>query len=114
MRKSRSVPMAAAVAALAWQLAQPSGAAAQDFGNARLGEAYAATVCATCHAVRAGETVSPRQRVATFDTIANTPGMTGTALSAWLQTSHREMPNLIIALADRDNLIAYILSLKAR
>jgi mono/diheme cytochrome c family protein len=114
MRKSGSIAMAAAILALPWPLAQATNAAAQDFGDARQGQAYAAKICAECHAVRAGEAVSPRPRLATFTTIANTPGVTGTALSAWLQTSHKEMPNLIIPPQDRDNLIAYILSLKVR
>ena len=55
--------------------------------------------------------MSPRVGVATFKTIANTPGMTGTALAVWLRTPHKSMPNLIIEAEDRNNVIAYILSL---
>jgi hypothetical protein len=38
--------------------------------------------------------------------------MTGLALAVFLRTPHRNMPNLIISDRDRDNVIAYILSLR--
>jgi mono/diheme cytochrome c family protein len=84
----------------------------QELGDARAGQMYAQFACADCHAVNPKQTVSPNPRLATFETIANTPGMTAIALTAWLQTSHKDMPNIMIPLRDRDNLIAYILSLK--
>jgi hypothetical protein len=48
----------------------------------------------------------------TFRAIANTPGMTALALTVFLRTPHRSMPNLVIADSDRDNVVAYILSLR--
>jgi hypothetical protein len=48
----------------------------------------------------------------TFRAIANTPGMTALALNVFLRTPHRSMPNLVISDGDRDNVIAYILSLR--
>ena len=44
--------------------------------------------------------------------IANTSGMTATALTVWLQTSHPTMPNIILEPNDVSNVVAYILSLK--
>ena len=38
--------------------------------------------------------------------------MTGTALSVWLRTPHKSMPDLIIEPEDRNNVIAYIVSLR--
>ena len=38
--------------------------------------------------------------------------MTGTALSVWLRTPHKSMPDLIIEQEDRNNVIAYIVSLR--
>jgi mono/diheme cytochrome c family protein len=84
----------------------------QELGDARAGQMFAQLVCADCHAVNPKQTVSPNPRLATFETIANTPGVTAIALTAWLQTSHKEMPNIIVPVRDRENLIAYILSLK--
>jgi hypothetical protein len=49
---------------------------------------------------------------ATFETIANTPGMTALALSVWLTTPHREMPHLILSAQEREDIIAYITSLR--
>lgn len=47
-----------------------------------------------------------------FKDVANNPGMTGTALAVWLQTSHPTMPNFILEKQDMLNVVAYILSLK--
>ena len=44
--------------------------------------------------------------------MATTPGMTHRALAVWLQSSHENMPNLMVPQDDRDDVIAYILSLK--
>jgi hypothetical protein len=44
--------------------------------------------------------------------VANTTGMTATALAVWLTTSHPTMPNMVLDPQDRDNVIAYIISLK--
>ena len=46
-----------------------------------------------------------------FRDIANTPGMTGTALRVFLRTSHPKMPNLILTPEETEDAIAYILSL---
>lgn len=94
-------------------IAFAGGAAmAQEVGDAERGSAYAQRHCATCHGVLATDIESPQPRVATFRRIANTPGMTGTALAVWLRTPHRDMPNLIITAEDRADLIAYIVSLR--
>ncbi len=98
--------------ATAFMLALTGAGAAQEAGDARKGLEYALKVCAECHGVRAGDPVSPRIGLATFKTIANSPGMTGTALAVWLRTPHKSMPNLVIEAEDRSNVIAYILSLK--
>jgi hypothetical protein len=45
-----------------------------------------------------------------FQAIANTPGMTGTALRAFLQTPHPKMPNLILTPEQSDDVIAFLLS----
>lgn len=85
---------------------------AQEGGDPERGQAYAVRVCAECHAVRATDRVSPRSDVAPFATIANTPGMTVLALSVWLRSPHRSMPNFMIEAQDRNDVVAYIASLK--
>src|SRR3954447_9762969 len=89
----------------------PLCANAQEVGDPRAGLASAHEVCASCHAVQAGETRSPNAQAPSFEAIARTPGMTGTALTVALRTSHETMPNLILEREELDNVIAYILSL---
>jgi mono/diheme cytochrome c family protein len=88
-----------------------SPAQAQDFGNALRGAQTATETCAVCHGVRAGEP-SKNPQAPSFSTIANTEGMSGTALNVALQTPHREMPNLMLPPRERADVIAYILTLK--
>ena len=85
--------------------------AAQEVGDPRAGATYAKQYCAKCHAI-ADEDASPESRAPRFKDVANTSGMTATALTVWLQTSHPTMPNIILAPNDMSNVVAYILSLK--
>ena len=91
----------------------PLSAEADALGKVGEGLAYARAHCAECHAVeQASDDISPDFAAPRFVDVANTPGMTERALAVWLQTSHPTMPDLIIPESDRDNLIAYIMSLK--
>ena len=94
-------------------LALPSAALAQDMGDAARGETLAVAVCAQCHAVRAGERRSPDVMAPNFTAIATTLGMTDRALRVWLESSHPTMPNIILSHRERDDVVAYILSLRA-
>jgi mono/diheme cytochrome c family protein len=87
-----------------------SSAEAQT-GDPGAGAAYAQQVCAKCHAIDQTGT-SPEPTAPPFKDVANTPGMTGTALRVWLSTSHPTMPNIIVEPTDMDNVIAFIVSLK--
>jgi mono/diheme cytochrome c family protein len=87
---------------------------AADSGNARKGLAYAQTNCASCHNVLRNAASSPNRKATPFQAIANTPGMSVTALTVWSRTTHPTMPNLVIDATDMDDLIAYILSLRER
>ena len=87
---------------------------ALDIGDARKGLSYARKVCAQCHNVSRSDAASPNSQAPTFRQVANTPGMSVTALTVWSRSSHPTMPNLIIEPNDMDDLIAYILSLKDR
>jgi mono/diheme cytochrome c family protein/predicted TPR repeat methyltransferase len=86
----------------------------QDVGDARKGLAYAQRVCAECHNVLRSEAASPNKQAPPFKAIADTPGMSVTALTVWSRTSHPTMPNFVIEPADMDDLIAYILSLREK
>ncbi len=87
-------------------------ARAQEAGDPAKGFAYAAKVCAQCHAVRKRDEMSPNPQAQSFEDIANTPGVTGMSLAAGLHTVHENLPTFVLAADERDNIVAYILSLK--
>ena len=93
-------------------LVSASLANGQQLGDAGRGLAYAQRHCSGCHAVQAGQLVSPVPAIATFKPIANTPGMTRMALTVWFQSPHPNMPNLVLEPSARDDVIAYIVSLQ--
>ena len=85
-----------------------------DVGDARKGLVFAQKICSACHNVLRTEAASPNKQAPPFKAIANTPGMSITALTVWSRTSHPTMPNLVIDPNDMDDLIAYILALRDR
>src|ERR1700746_3533358 len=104
----RMAMLASALAAPAWN------ASAQD-GDVAAGRAFAREACITCHVVDPAN-ASPRVVVIgpNFQDIANTKGMTATALRVFLTTSHPKMPNLILTPGQIADVTAYILSLRER
>lgn len=101
----------APVAAL---LLQVLPAVAETGGDVARGLLYASKQCANCHSVLPMQTVSPVSGAPPFKAIADTRGMTETALAVWFRTPHPTMPNLIIQGEDMDDVIAYIVSLKSK
>ena len=73
----------------------------------RLAEAW----CTDCHSIEAA-TSGTKSSPPDFTAIANRASTTALSLKVFFQTSHRNMPNLIIAPAQADDLVNYILSLK--
>jgi mono/diheme cytochrome c family protein len=107
--------IASAFALLAGCAADQGAPTAQPpSAEAARGRAFAEDVCASCHAVDAGALYSPDTAAPTFDSIANTPGMTRIALSAWMQGAHQDMPQLIVDQDRIDDLWAYLSTLERR
>jgi len=104
----RAMILAAALAATTFAANAQTGA-----GDPQAGGALAHRVCSPCHAVEP-DPHAPRmfQIGPDFQTVANTPGMTATALNAFLLTSHPKMPNFILSREQSADVIAYILSLQ--
>src|SRR5262249_51521825 len=86
---------------------------AQMGGNPRDGLTAAQQVCSGCHAVRAGQASPANSKSPNFVELANTPGVTGTPLLMALTAPHAGMPTFKLTAAQRDNIVAYILSLRA-
>jgi mono/diheme cytochrome c family protein len=80
----------------------------------RAGRRIVQEVCASCHAVEAGQDHSPRPQAPPFDRIAGVPGMTTTALTVVLRTSHETMPNIMLGDRELRDVTAYITSLGKR
>jgi cytochrome c2 len=95
-----------------------SAATAQDStlgGDPQAGHAFALEVCTPCHVVSSRQLAPTRFAIGPrFDAVANSPGMTATALKAFLATPHKTMPNLILAPDESADVIAYILSLRRK
>ena len=89
-----------------------ASAGAATLGDPKAGRAYAQEQCASCHSIVPDGNTSPVDKATPFQAIADTGGMTRTALVVFFRTPHRTMPNLIIRGDDADNIIAYILSLR--
>ena len=87
-------------------------ALSQEVGSPAAGLALAKEICADCHAVEAGEGVSPNIDAPPFRAIAKKPEMSELALTVFFQSPHPSMPNLIVIGNDARDLVAYILSLK--
>jgi mono/diheme cytochrome c family protein len=101
------------VATLATVLAVAAFGTYGQVGDVSAGRAIARQACVACHAVEAGKSSPQRTAVGpAFRNIANTPGMTATALRVFLTTSHPKMPNLILTPAEMDDVVTYILSLR--
>jgi mono/diheme cytochrome c family protein len=102
------------MAILAAALALSSAGAARaadppgDTGN---GRAVARTWCAHCHAVERGET-QRADGVPSFSALANDSRQTPEKLRAFLTRPHGRMPDLNLSRQDRDDLIAYLLSMR--
>lgn len=99
--------------------AAPTPASSRSHGQTQTnplrpsGLVYAEKTCSACHAVAAGQTRSPDPRAPTFETIANTPGMTIMALNVWLHSSqHRDMPYLNVGEDHLEMLSEYLYSLR--
>jgi mono/diheme cytochrome c family protein len=96
-------------------LAVASATAHAQDGDIAAGRAFAREACNACHMVEA-KPRKPRRIVIgpAFRDIANTRGMTATALRVFLTTSHPKMPNLILTPEEIADVAAYILSLRNR
>lgn len=96
-------------------VAAAGAACAQTAGDAAEGGELARRWCGNCHVVGRGSGTSPATGDAapTFASIAAMASTTALSLRAFLQTPHHRMPDFALTRAETDNLIAYILSLKA-
>lgn len=98
------------IVSVASTIALVAAARAQDLQQ---GRRLAFEVCASCHAVLAGQVLSPAPEAPSFEEIAATPGMTAAALNFWLTAhDHPSMPRIKLSRDEVRDVSAYILDLK--
>lgn len=102
-----------AFATTAFTILAPLCAQSASLGDPEAGRVYAETHCSSCHSVVRDGNTSAVEGATPFQIVADTGGMTRTALYVFFRTPHPTMPNLIVQGDDLDNVIAYILSLKS-
>ena len=79
----------------------------QQVGDPAAGNQLAERTCLGCHGAQ-----NTSHKAPAFSAIAAMSSTTAKSLQVFLRTSHPTMPNLILSDTDRDDLIAYILSLR--
>ena len=97
------------LAFIAATLSAASGAGAAPAGA----KALVQQECASCHAIEPGGQ-SPNPKAPAFAAVANEPSATPYSLHVFLQTTHATMPNFVIKSDEIDDIVGYILSLKAK
>ena len=100
-----------ALAALLLVRLHNAGGATLPSEGVAAGRRLAEGWCKDCHAIDAA-TAGTKSSPPDFTAIANRASTTALSLKVFFQTSHRNMPNLIIAPDQADDLVSYILSLK--
>jgi len=81
----------------------------RDTSPVARGQSLVEAWCLTCHGVgvRGGSGIN-----LDFAAIAGMPSTTELALRVFLQSNHRNMPNIIVKGRDLDDIVAFIMSLK--
>jgi mono/diheme cytochrome c family protein len=100
-----------AIAALLLVRLHNAGGAPLPSDSISAGHRLAEAWCKDCHSIEAA-TATAKSGPPDFTAIANRTSTTALSLKVFFQTSHRNMPNLIIAPDQADELVSYILSLK--
>ena len=77
-------------------------------GNAVEGRRLALSVCANCHLVPESQRPTATDVAPTFVTIATEPALTDDRLRRFLNQPHGQMPPIVIARDEIEDLIAYL------
>jgi mono/diheme cytochrome c family protein len=100
-----ALPLAAGLCAWA------SPAACQTAASLARGQEITERACAGCHALGGDRSVEGTP-APSFRSIAARPNQPPQRLASFIMTPHRPMPGLNLSLADVNDVVAYILSLK--
>lgn len=93
-------------------VAAPAGAQTYP-GDVEAGRVLALRTCSGCHVVAPRQAPPATDAVPTFAAIARDPAVTEISLRVFLRTPHTRMPDFILTRTETDDVISYILSLRA-
>ena len=82
-------------------------------GNPAAGYRLAQSACSSCHVIDRSQATSGATGAPTFSAVARMSSTTPISLRVFLQSPHGRMPNVKLSHQEIDDLVAYILSLKA-
>ncbi|MDR6874915.1 mono/diheme cytochrome c family protein [Bosea sp. BE125] len=88
-------------------------ALAEGIGDARAGREIATSLCSQCHQIDGSGRDSSRVPPG-FGAVADMASQTELSLRVFLQTPHGNMPRYQLTRDETEDVIAYILSLRAR
>jgi len=99
---------------IAGSVMAPTIVEGQTMADPAAGAKLALEVCAQCHFVAENQPLIPRADAPPFDEVAAEPSVTELSLRVFLQTPHRNMPDLHLSQKETDDVIGFILSLKGQ
>jgi mono/diheme cytochrome c family protein len=82
-------------------------------GDPEAGRELAQEVCAVCHIVSEDQLHDPGVGAPTFFEVVDHPSVTALSLRVFLRTPHATMPDLMLSPDETDDIISYILTLRA-
>ncbi len=82
-------------------------------GDPVAGRIFAERECGDCHDISREGDDYPLNTAPSFLDVATQRSTTGLSLRVFLRSTHRDMPDLILTQREQDDVIAYILSLRA-
>ncbi len=82
-------------------------------GDPVAGRIFAERECGDCHDTSRDGTAYPLNAAPAFIDVADQRSTTALSLRVFLRSTHRDMPDLILTQREQDDVIAYILSLRA-
>jgi len=93
----------------------PASLAAPQVNTPTVGAHLAQTLCVQCHAVGTeAEKHSADPQAPRFVDVAHMPSTTELSLKVFLRSSHRNMPDFMLAPDEIDSLTAYVLGLRGK
>jgi mono/diheme cytochrome c family protein len=100
-----------AIAALFLIRLHNAGGATPVADSVAAGHKLAEAWCRACHTIDA-TTAGTQSSAPDFVALANMPSTTELSVKVFMQSSHRNMPNLVLTPEQTNDLASYILSLK--